>query len=102
MDPIRRLLLLGLIASVILAEPSGVRALCADARPDPVDVSTVAANRLIRRLVIAFRRTAQTVAESQKQVVRKTEPKMLICTPQVKFVPAALTAHEFRPPPPTC
>lgn len=62
MDPIRRLILLGLVASVILAEPTQARALfaarshAADRQPD------TATQRFIQQLAVVLRQTVKPAA----------------------------------------
>lgn len=62
MDPIRRLILLGLVASVILSEPTQARALfaarshAADRQPD------TAAQRFIQQLAVVLRQTVKPAA----------------------------------------
>lgn len=109
MDPLRRLLLLGLLASVILAEPGSARAAATMAdlagRHTARDAAAVLAGQMVQRLAASLLQDEQDTrpADVDRRVQAKRIPQTSrpSCLAQVGIVHAILSPHEFRPPPPT-
>ena len=110
MDPLRRLLLLGLLTSVILTEPGSLRAamistdLAGHANRDTA-AAVLAAGQLVQRLAAALQAQEQktepaAVARRSATLPAADRHTPAVCPAQVGCVHAILTPHEFRPPPP--
>lgn len=75
MDPIRRLLLLTLVASVILAEPSQAYALLSQRNTPLERDQAIATQRFVRQLAVVLR---QTVKPAMRGVQKWSLPIVLI------------------------
>ncbi len=92
MDPIRRLILFGIVASVILTEPTQARALFA-ARGDPADRQpATATQQFIRQLAVVLRQTVKPALQNLRKWV---EPLELV--PHVDVARATQTRSPLQP-----
>lgn len=100
MDPIRRLILLGLVASVILTEPTQACALFG-ARHHPADTQpATATQRFIRQLAVVLRQTVKPAAVRTDRTGQF--PRRLEAVSQSHSVRSwlHLLPHQFDLPPP--
>lgn len=100
MDPIRRLLMLSIVASVLLAEPTQARALFASKEHAPSRTPATATERFIRQLAVVLRQTVKPAIHrpaSLSLLVRSIAPAP--CWRDLS-VPSPLLPHESDLPPP--
>lgn len=100
MEPIRRLFLLTLVASVLLAEPTQACALLSGRGTHLERDQAIAAQRLVRQLAVVLRQTVKPVLLGQRKWV---QPLVLIANlSQIEFrsVRSFLLPHQFDLPPP--
>lgn len=100
MDPIRRLLLLTLVASVILAEPSQACALLSGRSALHGHEQAIATQRLVRQLAVVLR---QTVKPALAGLRKWTQPRVLIANLvqiESRSARSFLLPHQFDLPPP--
>lgn len=102
MDPFRRLLLLTLVASVILAEPSQACALLSNRTTLHGREQAIATQRLVRQLAVVLRQTTRPALQSLR---KWSEPIVLIANlVQIdsRSSRCLLLPHQFDLPPPLC
>lgn len=100
MDPIRRLILLGLVASVILAEPTQACALLSG-RDLPADRQPVTATqRLIRQLAVVLRQTVKPAAVRTHRLTASLQSLPAPAHRDTTGFPLALMPHQSDLPPP--
>ncbi len=100
MDPIRRLILLGLVASVILTEPTQARALFESPDQFAGRQPVTATQRFIRQLAVVLRQTVKPAivrTRNDNIVGRLTSADRQ--TDSTGFL-LALLPHQFDLPPP--
>jgi hypothetical protein len=100
MDPIRRLLLLTLVASVLLAEPSQATALLS-LRGTPLErEQAIATQRFVRQLAVVLR---QTVKPALQGLRKWAQPRVLLADfvrIDSRGARSILLPHLFDLPPP--
>lgn len=99
MDPVRRVLLLLLLTSVVMTEPTQARTF----GPERDVMSPTTAARWIHHLAVALRRTVQpaTTTPPAWHKFRPALPGIAPIAAQVAAVHPAREAHAFRLPPPS-
>lgn len=104
MDPFRRLIFLALFASVLVAEPTQLRAMTAAAMLDAADARpTLVTGSWVRRLSNLLRKSVRPIASARWRrkprlidVVRSLVPPI----PQVAMPHLAIDFHSLYLPPP--
>ena len=102
MDPIRRLIFLALLASVVMAEPTQARALSAAVIAEDARPALVPGDSWIRRLSVLLRKTVRPIARSGPQRRRRLidVARALVTPLAASHSHATFAAHAFRLPPP--
>ena len=103
MNPLRRLIFLALLTSVVMAEPTNARALTAAVIADAAEATpTLVPGSWVRRLSTLLRRTVRPAVDAIARRRRRLSDaaRALVATPGIASVHATFAAHVFRLPPP--